>query len=1400
MIANEAVVTPNLPRTNDAVQMQTSSICELAKFIPPSTSAGSNLPQQHCLHPRTLELMTQKRESHQLSEELEHLRQFKATMFEELKTVKGQLSTMTRERDKMRDDHLKVIAFHQKENARLRDANSSIDTIRALEKENRRLTDDLRVFQMKNEEMKEKVRDLEAGTSLLRAKLKHASESNELKQKIIMEFEKRVTESTDEVDAKQIAVLREFQAHRLQDLYQKSRRHLEVERKHNDSLRKTLTESQSASLVETLKSDVSALKEENLKLRKENLALKNIQFHHEKEILNLNEVSQRQTIEDLDQEIMLLKMQIQRMEVKEKEQRLHTSCYQSSQRTYPLSKTLSHSRAGTVVLDTATRFPSALYAPSAWNSQKEMTHFALFPSPGNMNRHRGHSSVVAVRHLCILERLRGPRVHASIASCAAVPCRSFHAETLHPYPATAIPQCHSATSHSYTFKSCTSWLHLPSRRLSNLSLRADAAEIARLGKLLRTHKVANTILMLAQRLFLSGSCEFAALPSDAQTSIIIAHSVLGNHYEVLCLYDLLSQVHEDPLRISQDPDFFTAIIKAHSKLKRIKAASKILSRNPNPSADSISLVISGLISSKDLTAAIRLARRYVERSNILHSKRTGAYLVAGLESADRQKDIADVSHWYSGYQIEDTEYLQYYCTAVVEIGSVEAIQNLHTKIDKMVRLWKDGGCKHKDGERILRAFNALMQGTLKAGQKDESVSSAETVAALVDLIAKIRSVGLKPSLSNYTILMYAYFKYGGLEKLVSCYQEMRSADIEPDQAVYNLLIRAYTLENLTDNAIELFDEMVQKRGLFANSRVLTSVMATLTLREEMNECINLFGQIEACGIKPDHALFHVVMNGYAQASDVGNVLAWYNRLLSAGLKPNVVTYTIVMFAISRTADPEATRRWYDRIFSSSILPNVHAYSLLMQDRAKRGDLAAAVHIYKDMLQVGLKPTAATFTTLINAHIVHGTGAGESNSGIQEALALCNEMINGAVRADAAFYHVIMKLFSGLGMKEKAIEIYERMRSGEITDSPVTSAGKGSEVIEPDETMYMSAIGAYAALERLDKVEETLREMLRRANVLGVRKYPPVMVLQNVLYKLSQMLWKRDAELQQKVSDLFQKLFQEFLATSSTSVRAIAPTPELFDKLIRSTARYQNPKLAVMMYQEMVKRGMAGGLESLTRQILFQQLINSSDGGFALTADAFGASIVAGTASEDCKYFEQVIELCKTRQTLSSITSIVSLLDQMDASIQFCQPLDNHSDTNGHIGMARLHIIPTAQNVAVYGSPFGHGLSSNALHLLLDSFNEGEEDLATIPRVWDRLIRHSSRPLVDQSVLLKYVEILAQHGKWMDVKHTITSQCQEFSWLHSMEDLLDDASRIMRRHGGESIADEVSMYWAAQRKE
>ncbi|KAJ3212955.1 hypothetical protein HDU82_003438 [Entophlyctis luteolus] len=301
-----------------------SNTSELTPFVSTDPDSQSLSQNHHVLHPRTREIMDRvsfNSQSDPLSA-IQELKAFKISVFDEMKSLKNHVAILQKQNQAMTTEHSKIVAFHQREIARLRDANGNLEIVKVLERENRRLADDLKAFVLQNEEQKERIKDLEINLSLQKAKLRHANESNELKQKIIQEFEKRATENTTEYDSKQLSALREFQAHRLQDLYQKSRRHLEVERKHNDSLRKTLTESQNACVIEALKSDVATLKEENLKLKKENLAMKNIQFQHEKSIMSLTEANQRQTIEDLDQEIHLLKMQINKMEAKERELRL----------------------------------------------------------------------------------------------------------------------------------------------------------------------------------------------------------------------------------------------------------------------------------------------------------------------------------------------------------------------------------------------------------------------------------------------------------------------------------------------------------------------------------------------------------------------------------------------------------------------------------------------------------------------------------------------------------------------------------------------------------------------------------------------------------------------------------------------------------------------------------------------------------------------------------------------------------------------------------------------------------------------------------------------------------------------------------------------------------------------
>ncbi|KAJ3084695.1 hypothetical protein HDU99_007311 [Rhizoclosmatium hyalinum] len=901
---------------------------------------------------------------------------------------------------------------------------------------------------------------------------------------------------------------------------------------------------------------------------------------------------------------------------------------------------------------------------------------------------------------------------------------------------------------------------------STLDLEREIISLAK--QLFTTGKVANKILILTQSLLQSHARKFTSLSAEAQEAVIISHAILGNFSEVVWLYEQLGQVMEDPTILSSSPQYHKALLKAHLKTHKLRTSQRLIARIPQQNLDpeSISLLISALMTTKDCASALRVARRY-KTSHGKHSIRTRAYLMMGLKTwmpRGYMTDMEEVEAWFGGVPVvggtvESLEYLQYCVGALSDLGQVREARGV---LEELVRVWKAmaGRLSDEDSERVVVAYSSLMRGEInRVKVAGGNVNGSEAVLAVTNLFEELRGLGLQPNLYCYTPLMWGYYKYAGLEKLVTCHEDMLRDGVEPDQGIYNILIRAYTLEKLTQNAIDLFNEMVHVRGLYPNVRVLTSVMATLSLIGDMDACVKLFSQIEASGMKADHTLFHVVMSGYAQQCDVASVLTWYNHLLSAGLKPDVVTYTVVMYAISRSTDPEATRRWYDRIFSSSVLPNVYTYSLLIHDRAKRGDLVAGIQIYKDLVRTGVKPTAATFTTLINSHMTHHRNTSISSENFQEAVELCHEMMTDAVRPDVAVFHVIMKLFSSMGKVEESVAIFERLKASG------SSEGFGM-MVEPDETMYMTAILGYATLENLPKVEETLRDMLRRGEILGVKKYPPVMVLQTVLKRLSQMLWKRDPNTETKVVELFERIFLEFLSVGATSPKPVTPTPELFEKLIRITARNLNTGLSVMLYREMVTRGFSSYLEPVTRDILFKSL--SVGNNLNRMLDAVGASVVAGTSMDDSIYLNQALEVQREQKQLTSLEQVDSALIRLEESIRFCSPPSSTSSS----------LLPLFQRIPLTKENKKGKLPSRTVHILLESFNGSPMDLSLLSKVWKRIVELSCFE-ISKSVLLIYTELLSRLGRWDEILDVMTVQCKKGGWM--VEGLIDEVCKIMRKY-------------------
>ncbi|KAJ3387159.1 hypothetical protein HDU84_001009 [Entophlyctis sp. JEL0112] len=1100
-------------------------------------------------------------------------------------------------------------------------------------------------------------------------------------------------------------------------------------------------------------------------------------------------------------------------------------------------------------------------------------------------------------------------------------------------------------------------------------------------------KVANRIMNLAITAFVGSDSRapkpFVRMLPEAQSAILVANSILGNHSEVMALWDSLTEEFpgRDNLALASSAEFHYAVLKSHLKTHRTQAALRLFSRIPDATPAMLSLLISTLIVNKDFAVAEKTARRYTGHPaftrdanlppngtppHAMLTRRTLAYLdAAGIG--------ADIDPSLSLLQTRDghLEYLQYYAAAQLDCSTspAAAVRAVGATLETIVKLYSastvqikkvDPTLRAQRQDRVvvahsiaLRALVAAMSagGNVRAkrgvrekasaGQAEAGLSIVEMLEEMEALMANIRMLGLVPSLHCYTILIHAYYLHGGLERIIQCFNEMQNDGIKPDQAVYNILIRAYSLENMHSKALELFYEMVNERGLYPNVRCLSSIMGTFTLLGDMVHCVNLFERLEACGFKPDHTMFHVVMSGFSLACDVGNVLAWYDRLLSAELRPNVVTYTIVMSAISRSANPEATRRWYERVFSSSIRPNVHTYTLLIHDRARRGDLDSAVLIYNDLLRAKMKPTAVTYTTLLNAYVNHtdtavvtsGTSAisssnnsnntseghhddvlatdadvaqesveaaadpadsrdGTTNSmtpadpgstpplgdlvgemafldrnpHVREAFELCHRMMQAEARPDVAVFHVVMKMLSSLGMAPRAIAVYEQIlsaRSNTVMRRP--AYGKRGDraviarVVEPDETMYLSALSLYAAVGDFAKVEATLNALLYRGSTVGLREYPTATVLQTVLRKLVQMMWFRSFAKADEVAEstnsaretvladvlsLFRRLFNDFVAfdddgaaASAGGTRKMQLVHGLHERLVRDllkpmmswagrrvdwSAEPQTLAFAVMVYIDMAKHQVRGGYQPTNTN-------GRSSGAIDARAASGGNGAVAATPRAPLelatreKLFTRLIEAATAVADAQAPHGVepawAPVVDAYAASMAtgvgdgdaeyFAAAVAAGvpaADVGSGAVLARL-----ADALGRIGVPAATGAivsAAAARALLVRVCDDAGMSVDAAARVWAQL--RVLRAAVDADGVYAYAEALARAGRWTDLVDLMTRQCLELGLRGGggskaapdgeAASLFERVFRLFRRYGSQSQvaalhADEVRRFWS-----
>ncbi|XP_076957457.1 uncharacterized protein LOC143632935 [Bidens hawaiensis] len=124
--------------------------------------------------------------------------------------------------------------------------------------------------------------------------------------------------------------------------------------------------------------------------------------------------------------------------------------------------------------------------------------------------------------------------------------------------------------------------------------------------------------------------------------------------------------------------------------------------------------------------------------------------------------------------------------------------------------------------------------------------------------------GNAPTVVTYGTLIHAYCLAGNLDEALDIYEQMLElSKVAPNTVIYNMLIECLCKRGRVDHALSLMDEMLQK-GVKPNTTTYNAMLKGLSSKNRLQEALRLMDQMTSQACNPDYVTLEI-LNGWLEA-------------------------------------------------------------------------------------------------------------------------------------------------------------------------------------------------------------------------------------------------------------------------------------------------------------------------------------------------------------------------------------------------------------------------------------------------------------------------------------------------------------------------------------------------------
>ncbi|KAJ8635136.1 hypothetical protein MRB53_009403 [Persea americana] len=271
----------------------------------------------------------------------------------------------------------------------------------------------------------------------------------------------------------------------------------------------------------------------------------------------------------------------------------------------------------------------------------------------------------------------------------------------------------------------------------------------------------------------------------------------------------------------------------------------------------------------------------------------------------------------------------------------------------------------------------------------------------------------------FVILMRRFASTRMVKKAIAVLDRMPEYGCEPDEHVFGCLLDALSKNGSVKEAALLFEDM---RVRFPpNLKYFTSLLYAHEKKDQLEECLELVGQMSDAGCAPDLSIYNTVIRLACKLGEVKEAVSAWNDMEASGLSPGLDTFTVMIHGFLSQGSLIEACRYFKEMVERGLLsaPQYGTLKEILNPLLRAEKLEMAKEVWGSIVNKGCQLNVFAWTIWIHALF--------SNGHVKEACSYCLDMLDSGLMPQADTFAKLMRGLKKLYNRQIAAEITEKVR-------------------------------------------------------------------------------------------------------------------------------------------------------------------------------------------------------------------------------------------------------------------------------------------------------------------------------------------------------------------------------------